>query len=82
MRGDDPAVRVEDGRDGGSARLGRFVDLAGLLVHPLRWGRALPVNTQPIPARTAEEFESAVNALQAELDAVRLQGRRLLASQD
>jgi hypothetical protein len=52
------------------------------LVHPLRWGRALPVNTQPIPARTTEEFESAVNALPAELDAVRLQGRRLLASQD
>ena len=29
---------------------------------------------------TADEFESAVNALQAELDAMRMQGRRLLAS--
>jgi hypothetical protein len=27
---------------------------------------------------TADEFESAVNALQAELDAMRVQGRRLL----
>lgn len=29
---------------------------------------------------TADEFESAVNALQAELDAMRAQGRRCLAS--
>jgi hypothetical protein len=28
---------------------------------------------------TADEFESAVNALQAELDEMRMQGRRLLA---
>ena len=28
---------------------------------------------------TADEFESAVNALQAELDEMRVQGRRLLA---
>ena len=27
---------------------------------------------------TADEFESAVNALQAELDAMRMQGQRLL----
>ena len=31
---------------------------------------------------TADEFESAVNALQVELDAVREQGRRLLGRQD
>ncbi len=31
---------------------------------------------------TADEFESAVNALQAELDAMRVRGRRLLAGQD
>ncbi len=31
---------------------------------------------------TADEFESAVNALQAELDGMRLQGRRLLGGQD
>ena len=31
---------------------------------------------------TADDFESAVNALQAELDGMRLQGRRLLGGQD
>jgi len=31
---------------------------------------------------TADEFESAVNALQAELDKMRLQGRRLLGGRD
>ena len=31
---------------------------------------------------TADEFESAVNALQAELDAMRVQGRRLLGNRD
>ena len=31
---------------------------------------------------TADEFESAVNALQAELDEMRVQGRRLLRIQD
>jgi hypothetical protein len=31
---------------------------------------------------TAVEFESAVNALQAELDEMRVQGRRLLGRQD
>jgi hypothetical protein len=31
---------------------------------------------------TAEEFESAVNALQAELDTMRQQGRRLLGGRD
>jgi hypothetical protein len=31
---------------------------------------------------TAEEFESALNALQAELDAMREQGRRLLGGRD
>jgi hypothetical protein len=36
-------------------------------------------NTLVTPAvATADEFESAVNALQAELDAMRMQGRRLL----
>jgi hypothetical protein len=30
---------------------------------------------------TADEFESAVNALQAELDKMRMQGRRLLGGQ-
>ena len=30
----------------------------------------------------ADEFESAVNALQAELDEMRMQGRRLLGGQD
>jgi hypothetical protein len=31
---------------------------------------------------TADEFESAVNALQAELDQMRMQGRRMLGGQD
>jgi hypothetical protein len=31
---------------------------------------------------TADEFESALNALQAELDEMRVQGRRLLGAQD
>jgi hypothetical protein len=31
---------------------------------------------------TADEFESAVNALQAELDGMRVQGRRLFTGQD
>jgi hypothetical protein len=33
-------------------------------------------------AATADEFESAVNALQAELDQMRMQGRRMLGGQD
>jgi hypothetical protein len=31
---------------------------------------------------TADEFESALNALQAELDEMRVQGRRLLGRKD
>ena len=31
---------------------------------------------------TADEFESAVNALQAELDEIRVQGRRMLGRKD
>jgi hypothetical protein len=34
----------------------------------------------PALVTTAVEFESAVNALQAELDEMRVQGRRLLRS--
>ena len=40
------------------------------------------VNALVTPAvATADEFESAVNALQAELDKMRMQGRRLLGRQ-
>jgi hypothetical protein len=56
VRSDDPALRIEDRCDEGSARSGRLVDLAGL-VHPLRWGPAPPVNTSrsQLPPPSLEE---------------------------